>query len=325
VGSGVRDRVAAGVVDELFVEAARRVARRHVRSRPAPTDPDRWSVEDIDDLVLEAVKEAGPEQLVLAASAASNDAEFLGWLGTVIRSTLDTRARRTPKGRVIRAMDDALDEEPERFALAHGRWALKGDDRPAGWDQGPAPLVAAAWTVATTTVQISPGATKTPPMAYRRDIRAVAAVALELAGPLAKADLAAVLAERFNALFTARFDYLDLDGDEGTPVDPAGDDIAGAVVDDDLAARWMLGQLTSDERRVLGILADGGIRDLASELGCSKDKAGLLRRRVAEKVRRLALLTHDDDHQATARLLDLVRQHDDLRRSLDHDGPRDVA
>lgn len=162
-------------------------------------------------------------------------------------------------------------------------------------------------------------------MAYRRDIRAVAAVVLERAGPLAKVDLAAVLAERFNALFTARFDYLDLDGDEGTSVDLAGDEVAGPVVDDDLAARWMLGQLTGDERRVLGILADGGVRDLASELGCSKDKAGLLRRRVAEKVRRLASLTHDDDHQATARLLELVRQHDDLRRSLDHDGPRDVA
>jgi hypothetical protein len=328
VGSGLRDRVAAGFIDEVFVEGARRVARGLTRSRPGPTNPGAWTAEDIDDLIHDVVVKVRPERIVLKANGASNDAEFREWLRTAVRSVLDSRAGRTPTGRVIRAMDDALREKPERFVLATtGHWALTDDDRPAGWGQGPGPLVMLAWTIPTKTVQISAGATKTPPMAYRRDIQAVAAAVLELAGPLSKVDLAEVLAERFNALFAARFDYLDLDTDRDTPPDPGTtQDAAGSTVDDD-AARWMLGQLTADERRALAILAgpDGSIRTLGADLGCTKHKAELIRRRLAEKVRRLAELIHDDDHGATARLLEILGHNDDLRRSLDRDEPRDVA
>jgi len=327
VASGLRDRVAGGVIDEAFVEAARGVARKLTGSRPGPSSSPRgWSADDIDDLIHDAVVKVGPDRIVLAANAASNDVEFREWLSTTVRSVLDSRAGRTPTGRVIRAMDDASREEPGRFVLTRGYWALTNDDRSASWREGRAPLVRLAWTIPTTTVQISAGAAKTPPMAYRRDIRAVAAAVLELAGPLRKVDLAEVLAERFNALLAARFDYLDLDTDEDAPPGPGTPDIAGSTADDD-AARWMLGQLTADERRALGVLAapGGSIRQLMAHLGCTKYRAELIHRRLTEKVRRLAELSHDDDHAATARLLEILGHHDDLRRSLDQDEPRDVA
>lgn len=323
---GLRDRVAGGTVDVLLVDAAWCAARLAARTRPSPTGASIWSDEEIGDLVLEAIGQAGTDQVVLAANAAANDNEFIGWLRTIVRSTLDARARHTPSGRVIRATEDALRQDPSRFVLEQGRWRLARDERAPGCYQGDAPLVTAAWTVETTTVRISEGATKTPPMAYRRDIRSVCEVVLELGGPLTKLQLANVLAQRFNVLFGARFDYLNFDTEDGEaelPADAA--EQAFDDVDDKLAAGWMLRQLTGEERRVLGILVAGaGVRELAISLGCSKHRATLVSNRIHEKLRRLADLTAGDGQAATARLLDLVGQHEVLRHSPHQDGPLDA-
>lgn len=321
VGS-VREEVAAGQFSQQFIDACRIVARAVSQTRPSPSDQGTWLMDEIDELVHDTVVRVGTEKLALAANAALNDAQFIGgWMREALRTTLDLRARQTPSGRVIRAMDDALREDPDRFYLENGYWRLAADNRQPGWRGGQAPLLEAAWEVETTTVRMSQGALKTPPIAARRDIRAVCATVLQQSGPLAKVDLAEVLAQRFNVIFEARFDYLDLDGETHVrSVETASEDAFDAV-DDELAARSMLEQLTGPERRVLELVLGGkSLRDLAHELDCTKYRAGIIYDRLVEKLRLLANSSPYDSQVVTERLLELARQHDELRHSTESDG-----
>jgi hypothetical protein len=76
----------------------------------------------------------------------------------------------------------------------------------------------------------------------------------------------------------------------------------------------MLGQLTDEERRHLRALLDSGstIRALADRLGCSIYKADLYKKRVEEKIKRLADFG-EDGQAATLILLRYVGQDGGLR------------
>ena len=318
----MREEVASGHPGQQFVDACRVAARAVSRARPSPSGQDAWLDDEIDDLVHETIVRVGTEKLALAANAAVNDAQFIGgWMKQALRTTLDLRARQTPSGRVIRAMDDALRGDPDQFCLENGYWRLAADNRQPAWRGGRAALLEVAWEVETTTVRMSQRALKTPPIAARRDIRAVCATVLEQSGPSAKVALAEVLAQRFNIIFEARFDYLDLDDDKhAQPAEtPSGD--AFDAVDGELAARSMLEQLTGDERYVLGLVVGGAsVRDLVDALDCTKYRAGIIKDRLVEKLRLLASSSLDDSQGIIERLLELVRQHDELRHSREHDG-----
>lgn len=319
---GVREEVAAGQFGQEFIYSARVAARAVTRTRPSPSHQDPWPDDEIDELVHETIVRVGTEKLALAANAAANDAQFIGgWMKEALRTTLDVRARQTPSGRVIRAMDDALREDLDQFCLENGYWRLAADNRQPAWRGGRAALLEAAWEVETTTVRMSQRALKTPPIAARRDMRAVCALVLEQSGPLAKVELAEVLAQRFNVIFEARFDYLDLDDDKhAQPAEtPSGD--AFDAVDDELAARSMLEQLTGNERYVLGLVVGGAsLRDLVDALDCTKYRAGIVKDRLEEKLRLLASSSPVDSQGIIERLLALARQHDELRHSREHDG-----
>ena len=319
---GVRDAVAAGDFGQQFVDTARTVARAAVRTRRSPSGGGFWTDNEIDELIHETVVRARPDKLVLAAEEAANDREFMwGWLKLALRTSLNIRARGTPAGRVLRAMDDALREEPDRFSLSNGYWRLRSDGPERASRIGRETLIRAAWTVQTDTIRVSKHATKTPPMAFRRDIRAVSAKLLELSGPLAKADLAEVLAHRFNVSFEARFHYLDLD--EGSRLLPGEDPAVGALdaTEDRMLARWMLEQLTKDEREILQLVLDNAsLRDLASALGCSKYRAGIIRSRLVCKMRRLVKRSSGDAQGAVECLIEMVGQHTELRHSNERDG-----
>ncbi len=317
---GLQERAAASCIDQQFVDTAREVAQAVARTRPSPTGGRHWLAEDIDDLIHDTVVRVTPDQLVLAATEAHSDTEFIGWLRKALRTTLNIRARGTPSGRVIRAMDDALRGDPSRFCSENGYWRLSADARQPNWQDGLSVLVAEAWKVATQTVRMSPSASKTPPMATRPDIRAVCAQVLGLSGPLKKVHLAEVLAHRFNVLFEGRFAYLDRnDEDEAGSVEPTAEEAFDSV-QDELAARWILEQLTDEERSVLGHLLDGAsIRDLAVALDCSRYRAEIIRNRLTEKLRRLADISSEGSQSAVELLLDLIRQHDDLRHLAEQD------
>lgn len=312
--TGAREAVAAGVVDNTFLEAARRAASRAARTRPAPTGAPTWSQEEIDDLVFDTVHRLGTNAVVLAAAEASLDEAFTSWLFKAMRTTLDMRARVTPGGRVMRAVDGALREEPEVFLLQNGRWGLSGDTRSTGWSGGVAPLVRTAWTVETLTTALRPSATKVGWLASRRDVRAVCAVVLEVSGPLPRLELTDVVAQRFNVPFLVRFGYLE-DGrdEEGADAHAAGADLAaGDASFEDVevqdAARWMWEQLSEGERHLLALRTGGGIRDVAAALGTKKNQVEKLNSRLDAKLRRLAEATGDGGIEAAARLLELLGQ-----------------
>lgn len=298
--AGHRESVARGGLDQSFIDVARHLARRVSASRPSPSGS--WSPEDIDDLVFETVARVTPDNLALAANRAANDKAFAGYFIRALRSTLDLRARGTPEGRVIRAVDDALTKDPERFQLSASHWRLRSDDREPGWSEGLTELVDVAWTVAVATVHISPDADKTPPLAARDDTRAVAAAVLERAGPLPKAQLAEVLAARFNVAFSVDYEWL---GDAESALAVAA---AEGTVADERAALWMNSQMTAEERHALaGYLDGGGIRGIGQALGCSKHRAGVILERLKEKLARLADAAVGNGEVATEILLRLCR------------------
>lgn len=317
VVAGARDEVAAGRITQQFVNTCRKAARVVTRSRKSPTGSSSWLNHDIDELINDTIERVTTPKVVLAACEAANDAEFFSWLKQALRTTLNQRARRTPLGRVIRAMDDALREDPDQFTLNDGYWRLRTDDRPPAQPQQRAALVAASWEVHTATVRLSPSAMKTPPMAARRDVRAVCAAVLGLAGPLEKADLAGVLAERFGVVFEERLGYDDLDDSSSSSWATTSTGDAFDLSDDRGTARWIYEQLTEYERRVLRLrLEHPSIRGLADALGCTKYRAEKIQNHLDGKLRHFADQLAGDAEGAMEQLLELVRHRCELRHSI---------
>jgi hypothetical protein len=305
--SGLRESVAIVAFDDQFAAAARALARRIAQARPGPRGGD-WTPDDLDDLVCDTIVRVTPDKLVLIANEAVNERQFRTYFAKAIRTTLDGRARKTPKGRVIRAMDDALRQSPEQFTLRAGCWGLTSDDRDPSWSEGPLELIQRAQTVAAATIRIDTAGDRSPPMAQRRDIRAVATEVLSLSGPLPKALLAEVLAYRFNVIFENRLGYLDEDPER--PHDPETRDVEAVedLAPDRVAAEAMLAQLTQDERVALHVYLGGsGVRGLAQALQCTKYRAEVNLERITEKLALLAQEVGDENESATALLLEMCR------------------
>lgn len=316
----------AGEIDESFLTLATVVARNACQTRPSPTGAPTWSDGEIHDLVYDTIVRVTPAAIVLAANEASSAISFRAWLGKAMRTTLDLRARKTPSGRVIRAVDDALSGDPDRFVHRNGHWQLVGDDREPEWSEGIDRLVDEAWTVATRTVHLT-DALKTPPMAYRQDIREVCAAILKLSGPLRKDQLSEIAAYRFNVAFETTFDYIhagESDDADSEPLAPGTRELEDAV-DDEAAAAWVFGQLTAGEREVAALVAGGcSLRDLASALGCTKYQADLLHSRLRAKLQRLDDIMGGAVSGATGALARLVGQERELRHLVDGDGQFDA-
>lgn len=314
---GVRDAIAGGLVEQEFLDAACAAARVVTASLKPPSGHGRWSPDEIGDLVHDLIAGASPGSFVLAATRADSDDEFKGWLRTALRNELHGRARRTPLGKVVVAVDAALREAPQKFRLALLRWGLIGVDAPASWEGGEAELIAVARTVQTADPPAHRTAATAPRLARREDIRSVSEAVLAVSGPLPKAPLARVHAARFNA----RFEEVLSSFDEGSSARTAS-----AASDSDFSvsntrAREMLGELSDDDRTVLlcCLAPSGGLRGIGEALGCKKSKAQAIKERLLAKLRRLAAES-DDPEQAVELLLNLIRQTTDLEHSLDQDG-----
>ena len=319
---GVREEVAAGIIEQSFLDFARAAARRVTGSRPTPTGSYDWTDDDIDDLVFDTVARVRPDQIVLRAAQAANDRQFRAWLIKAMRTTVDLRARDTPAGKVIKAVDTALSADPDRFSYnkTTGCWHRADDARAPGWSDGARPLIAAAWAVPTSTVTLAETATKTGRLARRRDIRAVAHAVLNLSGPIPKPLLGEVMAHRFNAYFIDRYDYLEALGDDvdvAAPQDITDED-ADVQVDD--AAQWMLEQLTGEERDLLTArVAGGSYRSIAEERGWKKHRLEKLNARLEQKILRLCAEIGGESDEAAAAMLRIVGHEDASRHSTDQD------
>ena len=301
-----RQTVASGRFDEAFLREAKRAARSVVGGRPTPTGSYSWSDEDIRDLVLETIGRVGPAAIVPAAAQAATDAEFKKWLKTAMRTTLNARARESPSGRLRRAIDEALRGGPEQFRSQSGCWRLASDERTELWHGRRAELVRVAWTVETTNVRFSRTAERTPRLGAHKDIRAVCSAVLAVSGPICKRDLAEVVAERFNAIHEAHFGYRDMSTMSEDPLDPSSADPLGDTVEETMAAQWMFEQLTEEERTVLSAVRSGsGVRELGEMLGCGKDKAATVKKRIETKIRYWAHEMPDSAQTAIRILLDL--------------------
>ena len=301
-----RQKVASGRFDQACLDEMTALARSVVLGRRGPTGSTYWNDDDIDDLVQETIIRVTTGRMVSAAGQAATDQSFKRWLKNAMHDTLAAQARRSPSGRLLRAIDDALSEDPELFRVEDGCWRLVSDERTQPWHGRLADLVKAAWTVKTRLVRLSSTADKTPPLASRQDMRAVCAAVLAASGPIRKRDLIDVVANRFNTMHEAFFDYHDQSTASDDPPDPSSTGLAEDTVNNLICARWMHEQLTKEERRVLKAVRSGaGVRDVGEMLGCGKDKAAIIKRRIEEKIRRWVDESPDDAQAAVETLLAL--------------------
>jgi hypothetical protein len=306
--AGIREKVAAGHLDLDFVAMARGLAVGLVVGRPTDFGNTDWSSEDYEELVMAMVARVTPAKIVVAA-VARDDVAFSAWIKRALRTQLDLGARTSWSGRLIRAVDAALEEAPERFERGVGTWMVRGEQRPPAQNPDIPDLRERAWTVTPEENHMS----ETALLGAREGLRSVSDVVLTAAGPLQKAVLADIVADRFNTVFSVDLGYLDPE-DERYEV-PAPPGAPGAHQ----AALHLLGQLTSEERDLLGILATGGVRKLMRRTGATKHRASLIKDRLADKVSRLAG-EHDADPQAIGEhLIELLGQLDSSGHST-HDG-----
>jgi DNA-directed RNA polymerase specialized sigma24 family protein len=320
---GVRESVAAGIIDDEFLKAARKAAHRASSTRRSPGGGD-WSDGDIDDLVFDTVTRVEPDKVVLAAAAAASDQEFSAWLVKAMRTTLNLRARETIGGRVIRSVEDALRQDADRFELRNGNWSLKGDPRTPEWSEGPRELIETAWQVNTPTMALVATSTKTGRRLRRTDIREEAAAVLEVAGPLPKATLAEVVAHRFNVPFIERMGYLPGagpdDGDEEPDADVRDPEDPFEAFEVGDAVLWMAEQLTEDERQLLTQRAAGmSIRAIADEAGIKKNQVEKLNRRLDTKLHRVAEQLSENGVEVVAEMVKILGHHGASRHSLGQD------
>lgn len=311
--AGVREKVAAGRIDMDFVELACRLASRAVAGRPSDLGNYVWSDDELEELVMEMVATSKPEKITAAALNARDDAAFARWLTNALVLQLNQTARGTWSGRLIRAVDSALEEAPKDFERVDGGWKLSGDARPMQQLPDLPQLRSVAWAVTPDENHMTDAAL----LGARPGVRSVAAAVLNTAGPLTKATLTGVVSDRFNTVFSVELDYLDVGNERhhvvSTSADPASAEAALRVVE----------QLTAEERAALGILAAKGKRALTKATGLTQHRAGLVAERVVDKVSRL-VEEQDVDPQTTAELLVyLFGQLDSSGHSTDDGNHRD--
>ena len=257
---------------------------------------------------MDTITRVTPERMVLAANQVAKEAQFWSWLRKIFQTTLDARARATGVGRVLRAIDEALEEGPDTFSRSDGRWQLTSDARSHEGAPDRSELVATA-----STVRIWDGEAPVNPELYvlgrRSDVREVAAAVLKRAGPLEKITLATVVAGRFGV------DLENLDGRTDLSVLPPmanGAPSAQAIY----AAHWMMEELDVEDRQTVRALVGspgGTLDDIVVALGCSRYRAGILRDRAQARLRELAEMAGDVEQVATTLVLQWIGQEDPLR------------
>lgn len=157
----------------------------------------------------------------------------------------------------------------------------------------------------TTTVVINPDSAKARAPASGRDLRAVCAAVLRLGKRVFKLDVGKVIADRFNMSFAQHYDVLPDPnlGAGGASADPVVEQL-----DVHDAAEWLVTQLNSDERTLLGrVKAGESIVEAGKSSGWGKKVAYKLVERITEKVRRAAAEVGDTDGTVMAEAMAICR------------------
>lgn len=286
--------VSRGSPAEDFLVLLRRACRKAASGRPTDTGAWEWSADDVDELASAVVVAIKPGPLVIAALTASSDAQFGSYLWRSAKRVLDMRARKSPSGWVLRNVNEKLAADG-RFARDAEGWHLAGEDR-AIFDGDVRDLVTVAWTVDTTAARHDPNAERGAPLASRKDLSAVCAEVLAVAGKLRPETLGFVIAQRFNASFADRYTDPLPDYESREAHEPLAADAPDHEVIVEQAAVWVVGQLTDDERSVLAIVVKGAsIEEVGSAMGWGRSKAYEVRTRILARLERLTAAIGDSD------------------------------
>lgn len=298
-----------GVPGSAFASALYLCTAAVARARrfPAPEGHAGWTADAVVETAHDWLSsDRAQRQVAEIALLAVDDDDLLRLLQQRLLNFLRDRGRATARGALIRRLREVLAGDA-RFAqvpagVPGAGNAMLAEDLAGGragrvFGGRDSDLVAAAWrTPGVRLVRWRADARREGPFADGSSLAAVCEQVLRAAdGSLRVADLAGVVGQRFGlrelpAVVTVE------DVDAAPAVSAAA--AAGAPDGDvDDAARWVLGQLSSRERKVLALLGSP-VRTIADRLGMSKSSAATHAQRVAGLLRRM--LADDPDAEAVA-------------------------
>lgn len=257
---------------------------------PHPADAT-WTS---DDAVWDAVGlffsgHDGARRLATLCMQATNDRHLASLLETTVLRWFQTLGRRSERGRLIRALQTVMGEEPDVFVevAADKFWARRDgphDATTVALDE----LVAAAWTVPLEIIRARPDAKKRSPFAPREQRIALLSVILDAAGGAVHInDIAEAVAARVGLLDTPTLLGLDAaDAPEATAVQRM-------PVEEEDRAHELFEQLGDRERIALAYY-EAPIRDTASRFDVPRSSLQDAKARVDQILRRHLEPTDDD-------------------------------
>lgn len=279
------------VGDELALltfRTVRLVAFAHDFPHPAGA---RWTS---DDAVWDAVGlffsgYDGARRLATLCMQATNDRHLASLLETTVLRWFQTLGRRSERGRLIRAIQTLMKEEPGTFLeVSPGKFWAPRDGPYAATTVALDELVAAAWTVPLEIIRAQPDAKKRSPFASREQRIALLSAILDVAGGAVHInDIAEAVAARVGLLDTPTVLGLDAaDAPETTAVQRM-------PIEQEDRVRELFEQLGDRERIALAYY-EAPIRDTSSRFGVPRSSLQDAKARV-EQILRRHLEPADDD------------------------------
>jgi hypothetical protein len=238
-----------------------------------------------------------PKRLLDIAIRSVDERSFERQLEKAVANYLRDIARSTDLGKLIVRVKEVLRSTPEFMTVARAgedRWTMQGG--PTQPTTAHPDVLAASIRREKVVVPKWTSTTRDAPLADRDSyVRLIRLVLTAARGSLTAAEIARVLATRFDHRHVPLTVELDNTDGLSEPIDPSSD--PGAETVSVMSAIEIFDGLSDRERIILANL-DLTVRDLAKLVGTGKSQASELRQRLIDRL--MAVLDEGEDQQGTA-------------------------
>lgn len=304
---------ALGEVGTASMELVRRVVGSVAQKFPVLKPPGGWTHDPLDDLTQQFL--AAKHKKIPEALATVDDLESLTrYLRKMVQRFLVDEARRTPRGKVRRKVEELLRQD-DAYRQAGGLWQRLDQDGVYGGDLEA--LIRAAFEVRVPVKAWS--GDRDAPLAPDADLdRVLGAVFVAAGGRISLADLEHVLVKRFG--YAVRLADVDLDEEVHAPAVSFADrpDVT-AEAEEYAGEIWDM--LSPVERRLLPVLDDSpGAR--MDAIGKAKSQTSVLTEQLKTRLREV--LPRGEEGLPILSLLtywSVAGRNSEVRRSSPVEGP----
>lgn len=253
------------------------------RNFPPPAGSQRWDEAAVIETAHDFLDgERGRRRVADIAIRSVDEVSFERIMEAAVVNHLREVSRRTDMGKLVLRVTEVLtgEEDFDRVAGRPARWALAGGR--VAPSTVPSTRLAAAVVNTTVTIPAWSSERRDSPLADRDSfVRLLRAILAAADGSLTASDIAQAVATRLDhrrAPLSIELDVLESTAEPAPGQDPAtqaSSSIRAAQIFDEL----------DDRRRILIALYEQPVRDVGEALAMGKSQAGLLRQRLADRLR----------------------------------------